>query len=95
MHRSFFVENKYDYDMITGFLPVAKVSKGQQKSVISIGQQKSQQFQTKVSNFYNYHRMPYLKIMLDRWFQFGQSRFCQRPKPMFHKIVICACNVLL
>ena len=43
MHRSFFVENKYDYDMITGFLPVAKVSKGQQKSVISIGQQKSQQ----------------------------------------------------
>ena len=47
----------------SGFLPVAKVSKCQQKVEIFIGQPKSQQFQAKVSNFYNYPRKPYLKII--------------------------------
>ena len=36
--------NRYRYIYVyTGFVPTAKVSKSQQKSVISLGQQKSQQ----------------------------------------------------
>ena len=42
---------------------VSTSSKCLQKVKIFIGQGKSQQFQAKVSNFYNYHRKTYLKIM--------------------------------
>ena len=42
---------------------VSTSSKCQQKVEIFIGQPKSQQFQAKVSNFYNYHRKAYLKII--------------------------------
>ena len=79
------------YKINSGFLPTAKVSKGQQKSVISIGQQKSQQ-KSAISNQgqqflqRSQNAMPKNNVrpMVPIW-----------PKPMFHKIVICACNVLV
>ena len=52
------------WDLLISLLPVAKVCKTREKLEIFIGLPKSRQFEAKVSNFFNYHRAAFLKIIL-------------------------------